>query len=466
MRPIWIRLALAACLAGTAIARQRLPPEVERGADPTRLAELGRLLFHDRSLSTPVGQSCASCHAPEAGFRFPDARVNLVYGVATGAIPRRVTSRSAPTISYASFVPPGPPAAGPRKDGSGLVFSGGLFSDGRADDLEDQAAFPFQNPNEMNDLRHGTGSPELVVHKVRNAPYAGFFREVFGERAFTREAPAVFADVCRAIAAYERSPEVSPFSSKHDAFVREGFPLTEEELDGLRLVTGTWEGTTTGTPYRKNAQCIGCHEIEDDPANGPRLWTSFVYANIGVPRNEGNPFYRQTNAASNPVGYNPLGEDFVDLGLGGVLYPREGLPPGNRGPGSNGDGDYLRINGTFRVPTLRNVDKRPYPLFVKAYMHNGAFKDLKAVVHFYNTRNLTTAPGEVIDFTRSDPYGGLRGTPLWPRPEVPLASSIENPSGAAAELGGRVGNLGLTEEEEDHIVAFLETLSDGYPRRL
>jgi cytochrome c peroxidase len=43
--------------------------------------------------------------------------------------------------------------------------------------------------------------------------------------------------------------------------------------------------------------------------------------------------------------------------------------------------------GRFQVPTLRNVDKRPSPNFVKAYGHNGYFKTLKSIVHFYNTRD-------------------------------------------------------------------------------
>jgi cytochrome c peroxidase len=73
-------------------------------------------------------------------------------------------------------------------------------------------------------------------------------------------------------------------------------------MDGLRLATGTWEGKTIGTPYTKNAQCILCHGIEDDPKAGPSLWTFFCYANIGVPRNAANPFYRQTDAVSNPQG--------------------------------------------------------------------------------------------------------------------------------------------------------------------
>jgi len=46
------------------------------------------------------------------------------------------------------------------------------------------------------------------------------------------------------------------------------------------------------------------------------------------------------------------------------------------------------FDNRFRVPTLRNVDKRPRPDFVKAYGHNGYFKSLKEIVHFYNTRDV------------------------------------------------------------------------------
>ena len=460
-------VALATAFAGPSSARQLPSIDASRPPDRQSIVDLGKLIFNDRQLSTPPGQSCASCHDPDVGFRFPDTRVNRAYGVSTGAIPTRVTNRTAPTISYAKYIPLGPPYAHfgmSRKStfGGELIFIGGMFWDGRANSLEHQATFPFQNPNEMNNLVHGMGAPGLVVRKVQRGRYAERFRDVFGRDAFRRPTEEVFADICQAIAAYERSPEVSPFSSKFDAYVHGQEQLTPEELDGLRLATGTWEGTTVGRPYRKNAQCIACHGIEDDPAAGPILWTFFCYANIGVPRNASNPFYDQTDPTTNPYGYNPLGDDFVDLGLGGYLYPLNGLPPGNRGPGSNGAGDFLAINGTFKAPTLRNVDQRPYAEFVKAYMHNGVFKSLKEVVHFYNTRNLTTVRGEVIDFNRPDPYEGLQGVPLWPRPEYPYPSSILNPAGDTGANGGQVGNLGLTDEEEDHIVAFLKTLTDRY----
>jgi len=65
--------------------------------------------------------------------------------------------------------------------------------------------------------------------------------------------------------------------------------------------------------------------------------------------------------------------------------------------------------GRFQVPTLRNVDKRPYPEFVKSYGHNGYFRSLKEIVHFYNARDVlphchVNDPGE--------------GKTCWPAPEI------------------------------------------------
>ena len=101
-----------------------------------------------------------------------------------------------------------------------------------------------------------------------------------------------------------------------------------------------------------------------------------------------------------------------------------------------------KFDGKFQVPTLRNVDMRPSPTFVKAYMHNGYFKNLKEVVHFYNTRDVlprcgTNDLGEKLT--------------CWPPPED------------ATNLNKRqLGDLKLTNEDEDAIVAFLTTLTDGY----
>ena len=102
-----------------------------------------------------------------------------------------------------------------------------------------------------------------------------------------------------------------------------------------------------------------------------------------------------------------------------------------------------KFNGKFQTPTLRNVDKRPRPDFVKAYMHNGYLKSLKEVVHFYNTRD--TLPRCIGAHDSRERVG------CWPAPEVP-----------ANENRKQLGSLGLSDFEEDDIVAFLQTLTDGY----
>ena len=117
---------------------------------------------------------------------------------------------------------------------------------------------------------------------------------------------------------------------------------------------------------------------------------------------------------------NPLGDAWIDKGLGGFLETRPEWS------------SYAEDNmGKHKVPTLRNVDKKPGHGFIKAYLHNGVFKSLKEVVHFYNTRDIAEEN--------------------WPPPEVPENVNTEE-----------LGNLGLSDNEEDAIVAFLMTLSDGY----
>jgi len=422
---------------------------------------LGEKLFFDKNLSSPPGVACATCHTPSAGWTNSNSEDNLLHGVSSGAVRGRFGNRNAPTISYAAYIPAGPPVF----DSAVSAFVGGLFWDGRANDLADQATFPLQNPNEMNNVAHNLGDPAMVVQEVSRGQTGQLFMQLYGDGVFSRPTADLFNLVTGAIAAFEQSTEVSPFTSKYDAYLLGKVTLAPAEMEGLRLVTGSETGRPGGPPHAKTALCVACHGIPSDPSQGPDLWTNTCYANVGAPRNPNNPYYRQTNAVTDPLGYNPEGSDYIDLGLGGSYYPTLGLPPGNFGPGSDGRGDYLAINGTFKASTFRNAGKRPGAAFVKAYLHNGVFKSLKQVVHFYNTRNLTTAPGEVIDFTRQNPYEGLQGAPLWPSPEYLSADTLQNPSGLPGSAGGQVGNIGLTDKEEDDIVAFLNTLSDGYFRR-
>jgi hypothetical protein len=39
----------------------------------------------------------------------------------------------------------------------------------------------------------------------------------------------------------------------------------------------------------------------------------YCFANIGVPKNPGNPYYEMTDPISNPTGYNPLGSLLVEV---------------------------------------------------------------------------------------------------------------------------------------------------------
>ena len=411
-------------------------------------SQLGQALFFDPTLSNPKGLSCSECHSPTAGWTYSVSEIIQMFGPVPGAVIGRFGNRRPPTLGYAAYMQAGPPTLIP-----GLpLYAGGFFYDGRAATLGDQASFPIQNPNEMNN------TPAGVVQAVASGKNAAMFQRVYGVSISSLPVSTGFADVVDAIVAYEQADVVSPFNSKYDQYLAGQVQLSSQEMAGLQLFTGSTTGRPGGTPTPKQANCFVCHSIPTTAGAGPDLFTGSVFLNTGVPKNPNNPYYGQTNPISDPQGYNPLGFNYIDLGLGDFLYPEnQSLPAGNTGKGSNGKGDFLAINGLFKTPTLRNVDLRPNPSFVKCYGHNGFFKSLAQIVHFYNTRNLTTCPGEVIDFTKANPYAHLKGMPLWPPPESPSAATLVNPTGAA---NGLLGNLGLSPQDEANLVAFMRTLSD------
>ena len=424
-----------------------LPPNE---VSPENQVQLGKALFSDPTLSNPRGVSCSECHSAKAGWTFFDSEINQLFGPVPGAVVTRFGNRRPPTIGYAAFLQTGQPTPIP---GIGL-YAGGFFYDGRAATLADQDPLPLQNPNEMNN------TPQGVVEAVASGKYAALFQQTYGVNISSLSVADGFADVVDAIVAFEQSPAVSPFNSKYDRYLAGQVKLAPQEMAGLQLFTGSMTGRPGGPATQKQANCAVCHSIAPVAGNGPDLFTASVFLNTGVPKNPNNPYYKQTSASTDPQGYNPLGAAYIDFGLGDFLYPADSLPSGNTGAGSNGKGDYLHVNGVFKTPTVRNVDLRPSPSFVKCYGHNGFFKSLAQIVHFYNTRNLTTSPGEVIDFTKANPYAGLKGKPLWPAPENPWPDTLVNPTGAA---NGFIGNLGLSPQDEANLVAFLQTLSDQPP---
>jgi cytochrome c peroxidase len=309
------------------------------------------------------------------------------------------------------------------------LFVGGNFWDGRAtgeklgNPAADQAQGPFLNPMEQ-----ALPDSACVVYRVCTATYPVSFESVWGAgtcsiawptdvdaTCATEGAKVALSDADRAksdmaydnialsIAAYEASSEVNAFTSKYDYSLVNQATLTRQERKGFALFQG-------------KGKCKLCH-----PSSGAQpLFTDFTFDNLGLPQNP-----------ENPAGVAPA---FVDPGLGGFLALRLDYAP------------FAAANmGKHKVPTLRNVDLRPSIDFVKAYGHNGYFKSLWGIVHFYNTRDvLDKCP---VDYTEAQALNAN----CWPAPEVSENINTDE-----------LGNLGLTPAEEAAIVAFLKTLSDGY----
>lgn len=380
--------------------------------------EIGKRIFFDDNLSNPPGQSCATCHDPKVGWTGPYSAINKSGAVYPGAVNSRFGNRKPPSSAYAGQ---SPELGLQDKEGN---FSGGMFWDGRAtgrtlgDPLVEQALGPFLNPLEQNNP-----DKKDVVRKVLNSDYAELFKKVWNveEKDWEKDAEKIYEYIGRSIAAFERSAEVNPFSSKFDLFWQKGksvgkdiesidasnwesyknLGLSDEEVKGLLL-------------FNTKGKCADCHVLSSGPNGEPPVFTDFTYDNLGAPKNPDNPFYS--------VGpkWNPEGTKWMDKGLGGFL--------------ENDDkyAQYASLNyGKHKVPTLRNVDLRPNKNFIKVYFHNGYFKSLEEVVNFYNNRDVEDA--------------------AWPPPEISINVN-------KTELG----NLGLSKEEEELIVLFMKTLSDGY----
>jgi len=349
--------------------------------------KLGKKLLFDTNLSTPPGQACAACHGPEVGYTGPDAAINVAGAVYEGAVAGRFGNRKPPAAAYAGD--------SPILHFDGTKWVGGMFWDGRAtgsilgDPLAEQAQGPFLNPLEQNNA-----SSQVVIDKVLDSNYKDLFLQV------CTDSNTYYECIGRSIAAYERSKEVTQFTSKYDYWLKGQARFTGQEEQGLALFNG-------------KAKCANCHATRRAAALVPPNFTDFTYDNLGVPRNPLNPFYNEPE-------WNPDGYNWVDTGLGGFLKAA-----------GYSEAVYMAEWGKHKVRLVGNVDLRPTKHFIKAYAHNGYFKSLEEVVHFYNTRDV--------------PGAG------WPPPEV--ADNINT-----AEMG----NLGLNHGEELAIVAFLRTLSDGY----
>jgi cytochrome c peroxidase len=418
-----------------------------------QIRTLGKLLLFDKNLSVRKNEACSFCHTPETGFTGPIQSLNLTSVSYPGSVRSRFSSRKPQSYMYAPFAP----VLHYNKLQGDLA--GGNFWDMRA------TGYRLQNPNAeqaqgppTNPVEMGLPDSACIAYRLSKAKYRGLFQTIWGVDSFAIQWPANVEKVCStpapppagdqypvhlspqdrtradrvydgfalSVSAYEMSPEVSPFNSKFD-LVRIGqAKFTPEEELGYEL-------------FRGKARCDECHR-NGGSAEEP-LFTDFKATNLGVPRNSEVQFYFEGQPDAQGYSPNPDGSAYRDPGVGAFLRKLK-TPSGQVNPSSPWVARAPQFDAKFQVPTLRNVDMRPYPSFVKAYMHNGYFKSLKEVVHFYNTRDVLPAcapgdPGEKIS--------------CWPAPENP------------ANMNKRqLGHLGLTDKEEDALVAFLKTLTDGY----
>ncbi len=313
-----------------------LPPDPSNQyGDSEAAAALGQRLYFDTRLSGDGSVSCASCHKPELFFTD-----GLPLAVAAG-----IGQRHTPSLV-------------------GLAHSPWFYWDGRKDSQWSQALAPLES-----DIEHNTDRLAIVRLLVEDLHYRQAYSEVFGAIPNVSDTDRVFANVGKAIAAYQRKlqPGRSRFDDYADSLadspdITGGGQLNQEELKGLALFIG-------------KAQCVSCH-------NGP-LFTNHEFHNTGIlALNNQLPSmgrYDGIREARNDP-FNCLGE-FSDADESACIELRFAR-------------DDNTLVGAHKTPTLRNVAE------TAPYMHTGQQQSLREVLEHYNE-----APVSMLSHNEAKPLG-------------------------------------------------------------
>ncbi|MGA2761500.1 MAG: cytochrome c peroxidase [Candidatus Cybelea sp.] len=442
---------------------------------------LGKLMNYDKTISPNENKACASCHMPYAGFSGPIPTVNLLMIAYPASAPYRAGKRTAQRYTYSSYFPP------LQYDAEQGLFFGGNFWDSRATGYltrtpdGEQSQFPPVDPNEM-------ASPDTacIAYKLSLAPYAPLFEEIWGAGSLSGITwPANVASVCatpegasvfgsntqplalspsdrtlatndydhwaESLSAFEHSLSISPFTSKFDAFLKGKYTLTADEAAGYALFDG--KGNCNSCHLDGRGTALQSTQADTSTAaNVTPVFTCFGSANEGLPKNPRDAFYYETTPDFLGFTPNPAGFTYTDFGLGTFLRSGYASAPS---PNSSWTQYAATVDGQMQVATARDVGmvpsqcpttEAPGPYFQKEFFHNGYIKSLKQLVHFYNTRDVYPYPVE----SGECPAGTVERVTCWPEPEVPQ------------NVDTTTGKLGLTDTEENQIVAFLQTLTDGY----
>ena len=463
---------------------------IVRGQPPTlqntgteAIETLGELMNFDRNMSPNRNQACMSCHMPYAGFGGPIPSVNLTIIAYPGTAHFRVGKRTPQRHPYAPFFP-----VLQYNQTQGLFF-GGNFYDSRATGVllrnpdAEQAQGPPVDTQEM-----GFPDTACVAFRLTTAAYRPLFELVWGAGSLDIKFPrnteascdipggastfrgnttpidltpedrtkanAAYGHWGQSIDSYEQSVQVSPFSSKFDAFLAGKYKLTADEMAGFELFNGKGNCNSCHLDGRGTTLKPNQHDTSSAATVNP-VFTCLGSANEGVPLNPRNAFYYETTPDSSGFVGNPYGFGYRDLGLGTFLRSGFGSGPN---PNSNWTQSAPSVDGQMQVSSARDVAMTPpqcptteagsRPYFQKGFFHNGYLKSLKQLVHFYNTRDKFAFPVT----SGHCPPGTIEKVTCWPLPEV------------KNNIDMTTGNLGLADKEEDQIVAFLETLTDGFTR--
>ncbi|HVY15226.1 MAG TPA: cytochrome c peroxidase [Rhodopila sp.] len=452
MRPVRLGLAVAAVTGGIGLALTCLaagvpsPPHddraqaaLARGENPwpvklrrpvqaslSAMAELGKLEFMDTSLSVSGRQSCATCHMPDHAYG-PGGDAPAVLG---GPHMTLQGVRPPPSLEYleeepafsvgpddeenenvtlAQMVAQSQDIARPTKtadstaqSAAALVPQGGLFWDGRADSLEQQATGPLLNPLEMANT-----SIHAVAEKLRHASYAKRFVQLFGSTILRNDSLLV-DEATFALARYQiENVDFHPFTSKFDDWLEGRARMTPAEMRGYVLYNDP-----------DKANCGGCHVDTVGPNGEPPLFTDHQFEALGVPRNPA------LKANADPA--------YHDLGL--------------CGPWRTDMRNQTAYCGMFITPTLRNVARR------HVFFHNGRYTTLQQVLDFYDYRDVD--PGRIYPRGPDGKVEKYNDIPAAYRANVDVTDPPfdRHPGEQPA----------MTPQEEQDIIAFLGTLTDGY----
>jgi cytochrome c peroxidase len=459
-------------------------PPILQNTGVASVEVLGKLMNYDKNISPLKDQACASCHMPYAGFSGPIPSVNLTMIAYPGSFHFRAGKRTAQRYTYSSYFPP------LFYNTTQGAFFGGNFWDSRATGYllrapdAEQAQFPPVDPLEM-----GNSDTACITYKLSLATYRPLFEEVWGKGSFAINFPPDTAQICampnvggsatqvalsptdrtrsnqvydhwaQSISAFEHGDSVSPFTSKFDAFLKGTYTLTADEKAGYDLFRGRGncnschlDGRSTApTPPPPEGELPNSSDTGAE-ANTAPLFTCFGSANLGIPKNPRDAFYYETTPDSFGFTPNPAGFTYTDFGLGTFLRSGFGSAPN---PNISWRKFASTSDGKMQTSTARDVGlapprcpttEAPGPYFQKEFFHNGYIKSLKQLVHFYNTRDVYKFSVE----SGNCPAGTVEKVTCWPQPEV------------TANLDMTIGDLRLTDQEENQIVKFLQTLSDGF----